>query len=288
LYSMTGYALTVEDFANFTIHIEIKSLNSKFLELRFRLPSSLEYMEHRMRQILKQKVRRGKVDTSVKITAKEQFELSSLQSMVEKYSTFLKMIERRTNTSFKPTITEIISLKSTINPGEEVVEIPIPDEKFEELFINTVNSFQESRLQEGEQAKRDIIEYLDMIERSLVRVEIACPEVVERYRATLKERIKELLENKIDETRLMMEVGIFASKVDICEEVSRVSSHIHKMKNTMRSDGACGRELDFIIQEINREINTIGSKVPDYKISEEVVNMKTNLEKIKEQVRNIE
>jgi len=285
---MTGYALTVEDFANFTIHIEIKSLNSKFLELRFRLPSSLEYMEHRMRQILKQKVRRGKVDTSVKITAKEQFELSSLQSMVEKYSTFLKMIERRTNTSFKPTITEIISLKSTINPGEEVVEIPIPDEKFEELFINTVNSFQESRLQEGEQAKRDIIEYLDMIERSLVRVEIACPEVVERYRATLKERIKELLENKIDETRLMMEVGIFASKVDICEEVSRVSSHIHKMKNTMRSDGACGRELDFIIQEINREINTIGSKVPDYKISEEVVNMKTNLEKIKEQVRNIE
>jgi len=288
LYSMTGYASTVEDFADFTIHIEIKSLNSKFLDIRFRLPSSLEYMEHRLRQIIKQEVKRGKVDTSVKITAKEQFELCSLKAMVEKYSAFLKMIEKKTKTSFKPTITEILSLKSTINPEEELLEVSVPREKFEELFYTTVKNFQESRFQEGELAKKDILDYLDLIERSLVRVEISCPEIVEKYKLNLKERIKELLENKIDETRLMMEVGIFASKVDICEEVSRISSHIHKMKNTMRSDGACGRELDFILQEINREINTIGSKVPDYKISEEVVNMKTNLEKIKEQVRNIE
>jgi len=124
--------------------------------------------------------------------------------------------------------------------------------------------------------------------KSLKKIEDACPAVVERYKAQIKQRIQELLDDKVDETRLMIDVGIFASKVDISEEISRINSHVERAVGLIESKESCGRELDFIIQELHREINTIGSKVGDYAVSEEVINTKTMLEKIKEQVRNIE
>jgi uncharacterized protein (TIGR00255 family) len=179
-------------------------------------------------------------------------------------------------------------MRTLVNPYEDMMYEEIPEDKIEEIFLNTVQAFQESRHVEGENTKKEILSYLEVIRTSLDQIFTVYPPVVEKYKAQLKERIQELIGNKIDETRIMIEVGIFANKVDISEELSRIEGHIKKMTALIHSDEACGRELDFIIQELNREINTIGSKVPEYCVSEEVVNMKSCLEKIKEQVRNIE
>jgi len=288
MYSMTGYASKLFELDYYTVEIDIKSLNSKFLDLRFRLPYSLEYLENRLRKLLKKHVQRGKVDIFFKLTANEQLELKTIKSMIDKYYGIIKKIQDESNAQFQVSLSEIFSMRTLINPYEDMMYEEIPEDKIEEIFLDTVQAFQESRHVEGENTKKEILSYLEVISTSLDQIFAVYPPIVEKYKAQLKEKIQELIGNKIDETRIMIEVGIFANKVDISEELSRIEGHIKKMTALIHSDEAYGRELDFIIQELNREINTIGSKVPEYCVSEEVVNMKSCLEKIKEQVRNIE
>jgi uncharacterized protein (TIGR00255 family) len=288
VYSMTGYASKVFELEYYTAQIDIRSVNSKFLDMRFRLPFTLEHMEERLRKLLKMHVKRGKVDIFLKLTAHEQLELNTMRSLIDKYYRIIKKIQDEMNAKFPMSLSEILSLKNLINPYEEFLYREIPSEKIEEIFLDTVAGFQESRYFEGENTKKEILSHLELINDSLAHVSATYPAVVERYKVQLKEKVQELIEGKIDETRIMMEVGIFANKVDISEEISRIKGHVSKMMNALQSEEACGRELDFILQELNREVNTIGSKVPDYSVSEEVVNMKSCLEKIKEQVRNVE
>jgi uncharacterized protein (TIGR00255 family) len=285
---MTGYASKTCDFQDYTLTVEVKSLNNKFLEVRFRLPPVLDHLEERLRRILRQFVQRGKVDVFIKLAAKEERELQSIKRMIGKYYGIMEKIREETGYGSQATLSEIIALKNLINPFEDVGYTDIPDELVERVFTDTVRCFQDSRAAEGEHAKRDMLSYVDAISASLGRVERLSPEVSVRYREQLKDRIRELVDGKLDETRVMMEAGIFASRVDVSEEISRASGHIRKFLLTAGAAGACGRELDFIVQEMGREVNTIGAKVPDYAVAEEVVSMKANLEKIKEQVRNIE
>jgi uncharacterized protein (TIGR00255 family) len=286
--SMTGYASKTVDLQDYTLTVEMKSLNNKFLELRFKLPPVLDHLEERFRRILRQFVQRGKVDVFMKLAAKEDRELRSVTRMIGRYYGFMEKIREETGYGLQPTLSEIIALKNLINPFEDVGYTDIADELVEEVFTATVRIFQDSRVVEGEHAQRDIRTYIDAISASLGRVERLSPAVCERYREQLKDKIRELVDGKLDETRVMMEAGIFASRVDVSEEISRLSGHIGKFLLTAEAAGACGRELDFIVQEMGREVNTMGSKVPDYAVAEEVVSMKSNLEKIREQVRNVE
>lgn len=288
MHSMTGYASKVFELDQYTLQIDIRSLNSKFLEMRFRLPYALEFMEESLRKILKTQLRRGKVDVILKLTAHEQLELANLRSFIQKYYRIIKRIQDEMHTQFEISLSEILSLKNLINPTEEFVYGEIPDKEIQRAFIATVESFLESRHAEGEHTKGEILSHIQEINDSITRVSASYPGIVEKFKLQLKEKIQELIEGKVDETRIMMEVGIFANKVDISEEISRIRGHVGKMMSCIESDEACGRELDFIVQELNREINTIGSKVPDFMVLEEVVNVKVCLEKIKEQVRNIE
>lgn len=288
MYSMTGYASKIYELGDYTLEIGFKALNNKFLDIRFKLPFSIEYLEEKMRKILKKYVKRGKVEISIKLTANEQLELTLITSMVDKYYKIIKKIQNETNSSFRISLSEMFSMKGLINPYEDWECKDIPEEVIEEIFVSTIEAFQESRHIEGENTKKEILKNIQSITTSLDQIAALSPSVVDRYKDQLKEKIRELIENQVEETRLMMEVVIFANKVDISEEISRINGHIQKMLSTIHCDEACGRELDFIIQELNREINTIGSKMPDYSVSEEVVNVKSCLEKIKEQVRNIE
>jgi uncharacterized protein (TIGR00255 family) len=154
--------------------------------------------------------------------------------------------------------------------------------------MNVLEQFQESRLAEGEMTRVEIESHLKEIHGTICIIEEIYPDIGDRYREQLREKVRELIDSPIDETRLLMEVAVFANKIDISEELSRIRSHIGKMMEIVKSDGACGRELDFVSQEINREINTVGAKVPDYRVSERAVQIKSALDKIKEQVRNIE
>jgi len=288
VYSMTGFAYKEYQWEEYSITMSIKSLNSRYLDVRFRLPASLDIFEEKMRKILKEYVNRGKVDVIVKVNAHEECEFGVLKSMIERYSGMLKRIEDETDTHFQVSLSDLISLKNMINPSDEPLLEKLPAEKIEDAFRDTIKVFQESRRREGENTKKEILEYIREINGSVSEVESQCPAIIEKYSVQLKEKISELVSTGVDETRVMMEVGIFASKMDISEEISRIKSHVHNMVEKMGSVGSHGRELDFIVQELTREVNTIGAKVPDYAVSEKVVSVKSFLDKIKEQVRNIE
>jgi uncharacterized protein (TIGR00255 family) len=179
-------------------------------------------------------------------------------------------------------------MKNMLNPHEDIVRTDIPEDVIEGIFAETLEAFQESRRIEGEDTREDIYGCIEMIKKSLKKIEKEYQPIVDRYKVQLKEKIRDLVDEKLDETRLVIEAGIYAGRVDVSEEISRIKGHTDKMLRTIKSDGSCGRELDFITQEINREINTIGSKVPDFSVAESVITVKTYLERIREQVRNIE
>jgi uncharacterized protein (TIGR00255 family) len=285
---MTGYAERCFDVQDYTVFIGIKSLNNKFFDVRFRLPFYLEFLEERFKKIVKTYVKRGKVEVLIHLTAKEQREYEYIKSMIEKYQLFIHRIESETSKKLRVSLSDLIALKELMGPLEENDKPEINEEKLKKMFIETVEAFQESRRIEGEFTKDDIFRNIREMISSADRIEETYPAVVERHKNQLKDRIHDLLNGQIDETRLLMEVGIYANKIDINEEISRIRGHIQTMMGVMQSNDACGRELDFIIQELTREINTIGAKVPDFTVSEGVVRVKTCLEKIKEQVRNIE
>jgi uncharacterized protein (TIGR00255 family) len=285
---MTGYAQKSVESGDYTLHCEIKSLNNKFLEMKFRLPPYLFGLESKLRQMLKSSIKRGKVEVFIRVEVKENLEFDFIKSLLKRYYNIIKVIEGETDLKVQVSISELLSLRNLLGQRDEYSFIQIPDEKVVDIFAQTLNALQKSRHIEGNNTKKDLITYIKDITNSLKKIEKKCPQVTQRYKNQLKERINELLNNKVDEARLMMEVGIFSSKVDISEEISRINGHVGKMVVLINSNESCGRELDFIVQELNREINTIGSKVPDFTISEEVVLTKTSVEKIKEQVRNIE
>jgi uncharacterized protein (TIGR00255 family) len=287
--SMTGYAALNFEYDEYTLNIEIRSLNNKFLDIRFKLPLYLEYMEERLRRILKIHVRRGKVDVTVKVAAKEQMELRVLKAIVSKYVRILNEVKRESDVELEVSLSDLLSLRHFFNETEDMTRIELDEKRFEACFIQTIERFQESRRAEGEMTKAEIQAHIREINETIGKIEALSPAVMETYRTQLKEKIRELIGSQIDETRLMMEVAVYANKTDISEELSRVKNHVRRMEETLEcSNAACGRELDFIGQEINREINTLGAKVPEYSISECAVRIKAALEKIKEQVRNIE
>ena len=288
MYSMTGYAQKSVESENYTLFCEIKSLNNKFLELKFKLPPFLFSIENKLRQMLKSSIKRGKVEVFIRVDVKENLEFDFIKSLLKRYYNIVKVIEGETDLKVQVSISELLSLRNLLGQRDDYSFIQIPDQKIIDIFTQTLDAFQDSRQIEGNNTKKDLIKYIKDINNSLKKIDKKCPKITQRYKKQLKEKINELLDNKVDESRLMTEVGILASKVDISEEISRINGHISKMFDLINSNESCGRELDFIIQELNREVNTIGSKVPDFTVSEEVVLTKTSLEKIKEQVRNIE
>lgn len=286
--SMTGYAAESYEFEEYTIFIEIRSLNNKFLEFKCKLPFYLEHMEENLRKLLKRTVKRGKVEVFVKVVAKEGIELRMLRGLFVRYGKLVRIIEEDTDFHLQLSLSDLLSLRHYFTDFDEFSRIDIPEDDFEKCFIKTVETFQKSRHAEGEMTRAELKTHIAEIDETVQKIEDVYPRVVEKFREQMRERVLQLLGSEIDETRLMMEVAVFANKVDISEEVSRIKSHMKKMREIIDGDGACGRELDFISQELNREINTVGAKAPEYIISESAVRIKTVLEKIKEQVRNIE
>jgi uncharacterized protein (TIGR00255 family) len=285
---MTGYAAESFEFDEYTLFIEIRSLNNKFLEVKCKLPFYLEHMEENLRKTLKRTVKRGKVEIFVKVVAKEEIELRMLRELFVRYGKLVRMIEQDIDVQLQLSLSDLLSLRYFFNDFDEITKIDIPEDAFKRCFGKTLDMFQESRRAEGEMTKAELNAFISEIEETIGQIEAVYPGVVDKFREQTRQRVRQLIESELDETRLMMEVAVFASKVDISEEVSRIKSHMKKMRQVIDGDGACGRELDFMAQELNREINTVGAKSPEYTISENAVRIKTVLEKIKEQVRNIE
>lgn len=289
--SMTGFGRGNIDQDGRSFTVEIKSVNHRYCDLNIKMPKSLLSLEDRIRKVIQEKVTRGKVDVFITQNnyEKQGAKVVLDEKLADSYVECLNKIKERYD------IKENISL-ALISKFPDVVNLKQEEEDVENLWEilslplrDAVNLLVDMREREGLKLEKNILLKCDYIKSLLDKIEEKSPLVVEEYKEKLNERLKELLgEGQVDENRIAVEVALFADKSAIDEEIVRLNSHLVQLKETFNLNEAVGRKLDFIIQEMNREINTIGSKANNLEVTNNVLNIKNEIEKIREQIQNIE
>lgn len=289
--SMTGYGRGIKANPAYSITIDLKAVNHRYLELYFKIPRAYSFIEDKLRRHLTSRLSRGKIEVTVTIE-----KLLSDEILVELnrplLNSYFKAIDELTtefNIKGKPDLTTILNLPDamrTVQPAEDQEQIGA---LAEEVLNKAIDNLLKMRYTEGSQLALDLEDKLASLSELWRQLSEFAPEMVTDYRLRLAKRIQELTEGvEVDPNRLATEVAIFADKSDINEELVRIESHIHQFRKTLDLNEPVGRKLDFIVQELNREINTIGSKANDLRISQIVIQFKSELEKIREQIQNIE
>lgn len=289
--SMTGYGRSEAEENSRKVTVELSSINHRYLDLNIRMPKTLAHLEDDVRKIIKQKIARGKMDVSIFCysTSEEDIEIIVNDSLCKGYvGAFRKIgetfgIEDDIKLSHLMGINDIVMIQKKAADSEEIIETlrKVLEKALEELTA--------MRLREGEALKQDILEKTEGLNQLLETITQRSHLVVEEYKKKLESRMAVLLENiSVDPNRIAAEVALFADKCAIDEELTRLKSHIQQLAAILEEDTVVGRKLDFLMQEMNREANTIGSKANDYETTRCVVELKTEIEKIREQVQNIE
>ncbi|MES5845302.1 MULTISPECIES: YicC/YloC family endoribonuclease [unclassified Bacillus cereus group] len=288
--SMTGFGRSKVESDTFQIIVEMKSVNHRFLEMSIRLPKQMTVFEDKIRKIIAQQVRRGRIEVSISIAGEGLVErkLSVNWSLLEQYQSIMEDIKGKFQLQDSITLEQLMAMPE-VTAIEEVENV---NEQFENSLYEAVRQaahmLKTMRDGEGERLHKDIAYRLQEIHNCVNAIIPHAPIVTQKYRERLENRLKELHNQDLDEQRLLTEVAIFAERCDIHEELVRLQSHLEQFRETLQVEEPVGRKMDFIVQEMHREINTIGSKANDLTISKYVVEMKNNLEKIREQVQNIE
>ena len=289
--SMTGFGRceVQKDSRKFTV--ELKSVNHRYLDVNIRMPKTLNFFETAIRTLLKSYANRGKVDIFITYEDLSQTQVSVKYNaaLAAEYMKYLKQMEEEFGLENDVRV-------STLSRYPEVFTMEEQSEDEEELWNGlkealegAFTQFVETRKTEGENLKKDIISKLDLLSEQIGFIEERSPQIVAEYRAKLEDKMKELLaDTQIEESRIASEVILFADKICTDEEVVRLKSHISHMRNTLEEKDEIGRKLDFIAQEMNREANTILSKANDIEVSDRAISLKTEIEKIREQIQNIE
>lgn len=288
---MTGFGRCLESVNGKTIIVEIKSVNHRYYEFSSRVPRSCGYLDEKLKTFIQGKVSRGKIDVGVSIqydgVSDEKIEVNS--EIAKGYISALRSANEELGLEDDLTLSRIMRLPDIftvkkVEDDEETVwnEVRTIAEKALERFISM-------REAEGEKMREDILSRLDYITELVEKIEKKSPETTEKYRKKLFDRISEVLKDtNVDEQRILTEAAIFSEKTAVDEETVRLRSHINQCRDMLSMNEAVGRKLDFLIQEFNREANTIGSKCQDIEITKVVVDLKSEIEKIREQVQNIE
>lgn len=290
--SMTGYGKGEYENQLYRFVVEIKSVNHRYSNIFVRIPRHISYLEEFVKGLIKHKLQRGKIDVFINLEYLEDSPVDvnidiplakSYKSALEKLTSSLSLNDPIELSNLLD-IEEIISFKRKDLDEEKIKG------SLEEATKIALENIMEMRLVEGKELKKDILVKLDKIKEYLLLIEKRSPNIVTEYREKLSERIKDLLDDtvELDEDRLENEIAFFADRSSIDEEIIRLKSHLNQFDLILEEDNSIGRKLDFLIQELNREINTIGSKANDEKITKLVVETKSELEKIREQVQNIE
>lgn len=289
--SMTGFGRgsIEQDGRSFTI--EMKSVNHRYCDLNIKMPKIFMPLEDRMRKAIFEKISRGKVDVFITQNNREKIGVKANldESLADSYVECLRKIKDKydikegLSISLIARFPDVITLKQEEEDIENIWKVlSIPLEEAIRLLV-------EMREKEGLKLKSDVLLKCDYIKQLLDKIEKRSPFVAVEYKEKLNERLKELLQGyEIDENRIAMEVAIFGDKSCIDEEIVRLNSHLIQLRETFNLDEPIGRKLDFILQEMNRETNTIGSKANDLEITNSVLNIKNEIEKIREQIQNIE
>ncbi len=291
--SMTGFGRAeVSDGVN-KILVEMKAVNHRYLDMNIRLPRRFMQFETRTRGVVKEYISRGKLDVFVTAQGEggQGKELCYSRSLAESYLGYIRRISEEFGvpddvTAVKlATMPEVLTMENSDEDADNLWQL------LEEAIRDAGAMFTAQRTLEGETLYKDIMQKLTAVDDMVTSIELRSPEVVEEYRERLTSKVRELLEGTaVDEARLLTETAIFADKICVDEETVRLRSHVNSMRTALKpsSDEQAGRRLDFIAQEMNREANTILSKCNDMEISSIAVSLKTMIEKIREQVQNIE
>ena len=288
---MTGYGRAVETVNGREFTVELRSVNNRYLDCSVRLPRLLSFGEDTVKQAVKQSVSRGKVDVFISVRSEggEEVSVSLNASVLEGYLAAM----RRMVSDYG--VADDISV-STVSRLPEVFNVEKPELDEEQLLADLMQvvskalaGYDAMRCTEGQALDRDLRSRGNTILELVAQVEQGNAQTVVDYRARLEAKLKEVLENTaIDESRILTEAAVFADKVAVDEETVRLRSHLEQMNAMLTAGGAVGRKLDFLLQEMNREANTIGSKCTDVRLARIVVDIKAELEKIREQTQNIE
>ena len=289
--SMTGFGRCEAVTDECKISVEIKAVNHRYLDLSIKMPKKFNYFEAAMRTLLKDYIQRGKVDVFITYEdyTEDQVSLKYNSTLAAEYmKNFEKMAEQfgledDVTVSMLSRCPEVLTMEQVPDDEEHLWEI------LSEALKEAAVRFVESREIEGEHLKKDLLGKLDYMETLVDFIEERSPKILEEYRQRLGDKVRELLQNStIDESRILTEVTVFADKICVDEETVRLRSHIEGMKKELLAGGSVGRKLDFIAQEMNRESNTILSKSNDLEISDQGILLKTKIEKVREQIQNIE
>lgn len=289
--SMTGFGRCEISEAERKFTVELKGVNHRYLDVNIRMPKKLNFFEASIRNLLKKYAQRGKVDIFITYEdfSENQVSLKYNETLAGEYLKYFKQMEEKFSLENDIRIStlsrypEVFTMEEQMQDEEEIWNV------LEKALEGAFSQFVSTRITEGEALKKDLLAKLDDMLVLVDKVEKRSPEIVAEYREKLEIKVKELLaDTQIEESRIASEVVIFADKICTDEETVRLRSHIAHMKDTLEEAEGIGRKLDFIAQEMNREANTILSKANDLEVANYAIDLKTGIEKVREQIQNIE
>ena len=288
--SMTGFGKNSLLINDRNYQVEMRSVNHRYLDVSTKMPRQLTYLEEDVKKVISSKIKRGKVDVVITFenNSKEGRNIQINTEIAKMYIDELRKLAQEGNVLSDIQVTEITKLPDVLN-----ISIDQDDETIKQELLDSVKIALDNLLSmketEGNKIAEDLTNRIDYIEEKILKISKLSTGLIEEYVVKLEERIKEILKTDIiDKSRIAQEVVIYADKTSIEEEITRLKSHINQFRQLLREEGAVGKKIDFLIQEMNRETNTIGSKANDLEIVNGVIDVKTELENIREQIQNIE
>ena len=290
--SMTGFGRGEYKNDNYHFTVECRTINHKYVDINIRLPRKISFLEDKIRNVVKEYVKRGRVDLYIKLDliGSEDVNLKFDEKLASEYVNILNNIKSTFNLQDDITVMNIAKFPDIIKSEEKEEDEDLLWSMLKVALDDCLVKLKDMRKEEGIKLSNDIDMRCDLLKDYIEQIENYSYNVVNEYKEKLNNRIVEILDNPslVDENRLAQEVAIYADKCSITEEIVRFKSHILQLKKTIHKDESIGRKIDFLIQEMNRETNTIGSKSSDLNITNLVVEIKSELEKIREQIQNVE
>jgi uncharacterized protein (TIGR00255 family) len=291
--SMTGYGWGEDADDGFKVTVELSSVNRKQSEIAVNLPRELEVLEAQIRDQINRAVARGRITARVSLHAGEGMEAARVhvnRALAKAYANELSRLAKELKLTGSLSLDTLMRAPGVLQTNEELADAEDFWPSVQRALAKALDMLVKMRVREGANLRKDLAQRIAVMQKSVARVKKEAPLVQKRYREQLLERIKTagLNGSALDEERLLKEVVYFADRSDISEEITRLESHFQQFHDCVKSGEPVGRTLDFLAQEINREVNTVGSKANDARISREVVVLKTELEKFREQAQNVE
>ena len=291
IYSMTGYGSAKGEVSGLLVSVELKSVNNRYLDCSVRLPRNLLFAEESVKRAVSEKAARGKIDVFVNVdtTSGGSTVVKADTALAEGYYEAIKQLSKEFDLKKGVTAYELSRFPDVLSVETKEIDRDTAGEQLYALTIAAMEEFNTMRLREGERMKADILEKAANIEQMVEVLEQRSAESVNEYRAKLEAKLRELLEDRsVEETPLITEAALCADRTAVDEETVRLRSHISQLRALLEEGSPAGRKLDFLLQEFNREANTIGSKCSDAAMASRVVDLKSEIEKIREQIQNIE